>query len=93
MSPKLKHFFDWYESERPSWNTVLDKVIELTWLENRAWTAAEKHIVGVVMSETYGSGTERPVQLTMQEVVEQHTTWFRNLVTAQLDIWQNTPRA
>lgn len=85
MSPKLKSFFQWYLMEKPSWNLVLDKQVELTWLENNAIVAAERFIARTVQHET-------SAELTTQDVFEQHGAWLRNLTDAQLGIWATVSR-
>jgi hypothetical protein len=92
FSPKLKGFFDWYLHEKPSWERVLDKQVELTWHENHALVAAQKHIARTVQHET-SAGGHVPVELSTQEVFEQHGVWLRNLTNAQLGIWKDVPRS
>lgn len=93
FSPKLKGFFDWYLHEKPSWDRVMYKQVELTWHENNALVAAQQHITRTVRHESIEAGVERPVELTTQEVFEQHGVWLRNLTNAQLGIWKDVPRS
>lgn len=78
QQPTIEQFFHWYENEKPTWQTVLDRAIPCTWLENNALNAAVEHIRLVVRHE-------KCEEIGMQECFEQHTAWLKNLVVGILN--------
>lgn len=80
MSKGLKHFFDWYQSEKPPFSRVMDVTAPLTWLEHNAITCSAQFIQ---RSTAQADGH----QLSLEQVFEQHTAWLRNLSEGQLKLW------
>ncbi len=85
-SQGLKHFFDWYQSEKPPFSRVMDVNAPLTWLEHSAITCSAQFIQRSIAQE----GGSEP---SLEQVFEQHTPWLRNLSEGQLKLWNETPRS
>lgn len=93
MSRGLKHWFDWYAAEKPSWERSNGATIPgMTHREQIAINQSSAFIVNTLRTEALDRG-ERDPHTTTQEVFENHLTWVRGLVEGQLKLWDETPRS
>lgn len=93
MSKGLKHWFDWYQSEKPCWEKAnSNDPAAMTWNERIAVQGCSTFIINTLRQEALDRGELDP-RTTTQQVFENHTVWLRNLVDGQRKLWKEASRS